>query len=445
MKTQMKTTSAVAVLAAMMVGFAPALTAADQAASPSNRNNQNAASGSSSSMSSSSSANRQQQQSGVRAASGQHAGYSARDIIGQDVKSKTGEDLGEVKDLVINSSQGKLVYAIITSGGVLGVGETLRAVPFKALQKPGAATTSPTTTSVATMGDDNALTLDLDKAKWDTAPTIRDNDIEQLWNEVRGREVYSFYALDWNEDMKASGNNQNQTASNNQQQGQGQLMRVSKLIGKDLTNAGQEVGEIEDVIINFQNRRASVLIDADDDFVGTDQEYIINFNRLTVAANNENVFNTTLTREDFSRATPAQTDWWIVTTGQPYVWTGYIYTAGSGYSADANANASAMASTRNNNNNNAQASTSASSNRNANANASGSDRASVSAVRDAIQNDPALSSAAKQVTIREQNRTLVISGTVPSEDMKERIADKVEEAARGWNVDNKLTVRAAAE
>jgi len=337
----------------------------------------------------------------LAATSAKSAGASARDIIGQDVKSLVGEDLGEIKDLVISPKGGNIVYALVTKGGVLGVGEKIRAVPMSALKSAAVR--------------DGALTLDITQAKWESAPLFRDEELDLLGGD-RGREVFTHYGQDWNREMLKAGTSANEQSN--------RLMRVSTLIGKNITNAGQEVGEVEDVIVNLSTRRGSALIDPNDNYVGTNQDYIINFNQLMVSPDRKDVYTTTLTKSDFERAKPARADWWGVTTGYPYVWTGYTYNRGQGY----------VASTSPDGNNVNVARTS-----------DDNGKVTVAEVRAALDNDPALAEAARHVTLAEEDRKLVIRGDLRTEDMQEKIADRVKELAKGWNVDDKTKVKAAAE
>ena len=60
-------------------------------------------------------------------------GFRAIKIIDQMVKNVQGEELGEVDDLIM-SRNGKIKKVILSVGGFLGVGDRLVAVPFKSLQ-----------------------------------------------------------------------------------------------------------------------------------------------------------------------------------------------------------------------------------------------------------------------------------------------------------------------
>jgi sporulation protein YlmC with PRC-barrel domain len=57
----------------------------------------------------------------------------AHNLIGMAIRNRNNEDLGEIKDLVIDLQSGKVAYAAIAVGGFLGVGEKLIAVPLSAL------------------------------------------------------------------------------------------------------------------------------------------------------------------------------------------------------------------------------------------------------------------------------------------------------------------------
>jgi sporulation protein YlmC with PRC-barrel domain len=54
-------------------------------------------------------------------------------LIGMEVRNRSDERLGEIKDLVVDLQSGKIAYAVLAVGGFLGVGEKLIAVPPSAL------------------------------------------------------------------------------------------------------------------------------------------------------------------------------------------------------------------------------------------------------------------------------------------------------------------------
>jgi sporulation protein YlmC with PRC-barrel domain len=58
---------------------------------------------------------------------------TASSLIGNKVYNKEDEQLGDIKDIMIDVHSGKIDYMIIEFGGFLGIGEKLFAVPFRAL------------------------------------------------------------------------------------------------------------------------------------------------------------------------------------------------------------------------------------------------------------------------------------------------------------------------
>ena len=58
----------------------------------------------------------------------------AHTLLGNDVCNKEGEDLGDIKELMIDMSSGNVAYAVLSFGGLLGLGDKLFAVPWAALK-----------------------------------------------------------------------------------------------------------------------------------------------------------------------------------------------------------------------------------------------------------------------------------------------------------------------
>lgn len=58
---------------------------------------------------------------------------SVDSLMGNDVYNHDGEDLGDVKDMMIDMASGHIAYAVVSFGGFLGMGDKLFAVPWSAL------------------------------------------------------------------------------------------------------------------------------------------------------------------------------------------------------------------------------------------------------------------------------------------------------------------------
>lgn len=60
---------------------------------------------------------------------------SATTITGDDVCNMHDENLGTIQDVMVDTEDGTIRYAVLASGGFLGMGNRLFAVPWKALKQ----------------------------------------------------------------------------------------------------------------------------------------------------------------------------------------------------------------------------------------------------------------------------------------------------------------------
>jgi sporulation protein YlmC with PRC-barrel domain len=59
---------------------------------------------------------------------------SSSTLTHDSVYNRTGEKLGDIKDLMIDTENGRVVYAVLSFGGLLGVGDKLFAIPMDAFE-----------------------------------------------------------------------------------------------------------------------------------------------------------------------------------------------------------------------------------------------------------------------------------------------------------------------
>jgi len=57
----------------------------------------------------------------------------AKTLIGDDVSNHNDEDLGDIKEIMLDMRSGEVAYAVLSFGGILGMGEKLFAVPWHSL------------------------------------------------------------------------------------------------------------------------------------------------------------------------------------------------------------------------------------------------------------------------------------------------------------------------
>lgn len=60
--------------------------------------------------------------------------YRGSRIIGAQVRDRDGRRIGDIHDLILGSGRSEVAYAVISFGGVLGVGKTFHAVPWSSLE-----------------------------------------------------------------------------------------------------------------------------------------------------------------------------------------------------------------------------------------------------------------------------------------------------------------------
>jgi len=59
---------------------------------------------------------------------------SASTLNGDDVKNAQGEDLGHVKDIMLDTENNRVAYYVLSFGGILGMGDKLFAIPPEAMK-----------------------------------------------------------------------------------------------------------------------------------------------------------------------------------------------------------------------------------------------------------------------------------------------------------------------
>jgi hypothetical protein len=58
---------------------------------------------------------------------------AASTLEGNSVVNGEGVDLGEIKEIMIDVPSGSVAYAVLSTGGLLGIGDKLFAIPWAAL------------------------------------------------------------------------------------------------------------------------------------------------------------------------------------------------------------------------------------------------------------------------------------------------------------------------
>ena len=238
----------------------------------------------------------------------------ASDLIGMDVKNYQGEKLGKIDDLAVDVASGRIVQVILSTGGFVGIGDTLHAVP------PGALHHDVANKVVHLDSDKEKLTASprFESSKWaeccdsnhvdavyrqygesprftfgrrgddpESIPTVSRNENpngDRLVNEndstrVTGRPVPS--PVDGKPSVTArnsEGTEYNDTGTEHHQSQEswsrlGQVQRASKIIGTAVVNLQDEkIGKVENLMVDLQAGRVVALILSSGGFLGMGDE-----------------------------------------------------------------------------------------------------------------------------------------------------------------------------
>ncbi len=114
-------------------------------------------------------------------------------LIGDSVVNGQEEDLGDIKEIMLDMRTGQVAYAVLSFGGFLGLGEKLFAVPWQALQLDTV---------------NKRFVLNVDKDRLSNAPGFDPDAWPDMSDVGWSNQVHSFYGTDPNNygaGMSASG------------------------------------------------------------------------------------------------------------------------------------------------------------------------------------------------------------------------------------------------
>ena len=104
-------------------------------------------------------------------------------LLGDGVVNGANEDLGDIKEIMLDMNTGQVAYAVLAFGGFLGMGEKLFAVPWQALHLDTS---------------NHRFVLDVEKERLKNAPGF-DKDAWPDMSDVQwANQVHSFYGTDPN-------------------------------------------------------------------------------------------------------------------------------------------------------------------------------------------------------------------------------------------------------
>lgn len=106
---------------------------------------------------------------------------SASTLTGDKVRNHEGEKLGHLEEIVIDIESGQVAYAVLASGGFLGLGDKLFAVPWDLI-------------TVDT--ENHEVVIDVSKETLENAPGFDKDNWPDVGDQTWVVDVYRYYGRD---------------------------------------------------------------------------------------------------------------------------------------------------------------------------------------------------------------------------------------------------------
>lgn len=105
---------------------------------------------------------------------------AADTLQGDKVVNREGEDLGTIEDIMIDVQRGRVAYAVMSCGGLLGLGDKLFAIPWSALTLDA---------------ERHRFMLDADRERFDKAPGFDKDHWPSMADDSWATQVHDFYGV----------------------------------------------------------------------------------------------------------------------------------------------------------------------------------------------------------------------------------------------------------
>ncbi len=162
--------------------------------------------------------------------------HRASELIDMTVTNNRNQDLGDLGDIAIDPKNGRIAYGVLTTGGYLGMGEKLFAIPWQSFS----------------VGRGDNLELNVSEQQLRTAKGFNPDNWPDMANPRWAREVSAHYG---HEMMSRQGE------SSSRQQASPQIVKGSDIIGKNVENDnGEQVGTVEDLALDPVRDRVELVI-----------------------------------------------------------------------------------------------------------------------------------------------------------------------------------------
>ena len=100
------------------------------------------------------------------------------EVLNVPVKNKNKEDLGKIEELVIDKVNGNVRYAVLSFGGILGLGDKLFAIPWQLLSYTN---------------EEECFIINVPKEKLKNAQGFNKNAWPDMADQTWNTDIYKYY------------------------------------------------------------------------------------------------------------------------------------------------------------------------------------------------------------------------------------------------------------
>jgi len=202
---------------------------------------------------------------------------SAKKLMGRAIYNSQDQKIGDLKDMVVDLESGHVLYAIISAGGFLGIGDELTAAP------PG----------VFTSSTETKLTMNSDKDKLKAAPRFTKDYDSKLGDAEFVKQVHQHFG----QTMGREGSFNN-------------VHKASEVVGMNVKNVSdQKIGDINDLGIDLPAGRVAFVILGAGGLAGVgEKKYVLPPNAFTLAPDKKSVVSD-IDKEKLTNAPQFNNNW----------------------------------------------------------------------------------------------------------------------------------------
>lgn len=169
--------------------------------------------------------------------------YTNAQLEGRKVVTQGNEEIGKIDSLAVDLQNGEVAYAVVSSGGLMGITTDLRVVPMQVIQ-------------VVSEGDELTVQLDTTTERWKLVPVVARKDIANLCEPPQAEKIYEFFGLSWSDRPAAKASIQEALP-----QKVCHLVLSNTVTDRAILGANeQELGKVDNIVVDLESGRLRYIL-----------------------------------------------------------------------------------------------------------------------------------------------------------------------------------------